>query len=111
MSNIKVNIILLILVAFFSVFVFDAFVSYKMLNVETAQMELLRTDVEVKKETLLGDLVFQYYVDLRDCFDFIAQNPELSEEKCIEEVNQSVLAEKIRKWGGSEYLETIGTEQ
>ena len=106
----KTNIFLFIFVTLLIVFSFDAYSNYKRTSIEEAQLKLMQTDIEIKKENFLGDLLFQYHVDLQACFDFIAQDAELSEEKCIKEINQSRLAEKIKEWGGEDYLETIGEE-
>ncbi|MCK4454193.1 hypothetical protein KAU51_02505 [Candidatus Parcubacteria bacterium] len=103
----KVDIILLIAIALLIIVSLNTYLAYKSVNIEKVRLELLQTDIKIKQETLLGDLLFQYYIDLQDCFGFIAQNPELSEEKCIEEINQSRLAEKIKEWGGEEYLESV----
>jgi hypothetical protein len=103
----KVNIILLIAIALLIIVSLNTYLTYKSVGIEKVKLELLQTDIKIKKETLLGDLIFQYHVDLQDCFASIPQNPKLSEEKCIEEINQSHLVEKIKEWGGEEYLETI----
>jgi len=99
-SDIYMKVILIILTGLFIVSLLNLILKF---SIEKSQLELMRTDIKIKKETLLGDLLYQYYVDIADCI----QNTELSEKQCISEVNQSNLAEKIIEWGGAEYLREI----
>ena len=92
----KINAILFVLIALLIVSSFNTFLNYKRFSIE--------------KETFLGDLLYQYYFDLQSCIDSISEESELSEGKCIEEINQSNLAQKIKEWGGAEYLEIITKE-
>jgi len=93
----KINLILFILIAFLLIASFNLFLNYKRFSIE--------------RETFLGNLLYQYYFELQSCIDSISENSELSEEKCIEKINQTNLAEKIEKYGGAEYLETISDEK
>jgi signal transduction histidine kinase len=107
----KINILLLIGIVLVIIVSFNTYLTYKSVNIEKTKLELLQTDIKIKQETFLGNLVSQYHLDLQDCLDFISKNPQLSKEKCIEEMNQSYLAEKIREWGGEKYLETIDVKK
>ena len=80
------------------------FVGYRTLQIKQDKLELYKTDIEIKKETYLANLLAQYHGDLQSCFDAINQQPGLTEEKCIEEVNNSNLAKIIRKWGYQDFL-------
>jgi hypothetical protein len=80
---------------------------YKIFRTEEAKLELMKIDIKIKKEAHLGNLLFQYHQDLQDCFNSIGEVPNLTEEKCIKEMNQSELAKKIKEWGGAEYLEKL----
>jgi len=109
-QDIYIRIIIFTMVSLFIIALFNTILSYKELGIERSKLEILKIDIKIKKENFLGDLLFQYHFDLQDCIDSIATNPKLSEEKCIEGINQSNLAQKIKEWGGEEYLKVVNEE-
>lgn len=62
------------------------------------------TLVEINRESHLGNLLLQYYSDLDACYASISDNPDLTEGKCNQDLQNSELAGLIKKWGGEKYL-------
>ena len=84
--------------------IYFVIIAFSFLSIANKFLVNQEIDIKIKHETLLGNLLYQYNLDLLDCINSIEDNPELTEEKCVEEMNNSNLAEKIREWGGEQYL-------
>ena len=65
------------------------------------------TDLKIKKELHIANLIGQYNNDLNICLESAKTDKQLTEEGCIKLMNESNLAKLIISWGYQDALMTI----
>ena len=90
-----------ILIAFL---VYFAIVAFSFLSLGKQWIQNQETDLQIKKEIHIANLIGQYNSDLNGCIQAAQTAQDLTEEECIKTMNESNLAKLITSWGYEEAL-------
>jgi len=83
-----------------------AIVAFLFLSVANKWLVNQDTDVKIKKELHIANLIGQYNNDLNVCLESSRNNRQPTEEECLKTMNESNLAKLIISWGYEDALIT-----
>ena len=95
------NTILFVFTLYFTVIIF------LFLSIANKSLENQNTDIKIKKELHVANLIGQYNNDLNTCLESSRINKQPTEEECIKMMNESNLAKLIISWDYQDALMTI----
>lgn len=81
-----------------------AIIAFVFLSLGKQWIQNQETDLQIKKEVHIANLIGQYNSDLNGCIQAAQTVQDLTEEECIKTMNESNLAKLITTWGYEEAL-------
>ena len=91
----------------FIAILYFAVIAFLFFSIANKFLENQNTDVKIKKELHIANLIGQYNNDLNVCLESARINKQPSEEECIKMMNESNLAKLIISWDYQDALMTI----
>lgn len=91
----------------FVAILYFAVIAFLFLSIANKWLENQNTDIKIKKELHIANLIGQYNSDLNTCLESSRINKQPTEEECIKTMNESNLAKLIISWGYKDALMTI----
>jgi len=73
-------------------------------NFKSKELLIKEKEFQIKKETYISALIDQYNRYLQSCFAAAKKSKTLTRDKCIENINNSRVANLLKKWGYSDVL-------
>jgi len=102
MKNISIKeLIKIIAILYFAVMMF------LFLSATNKWLQNQNTDIKIKRELHIANLIGQYNNDLNACLESSRVNKQPTEEECIKMMNESNLSKLIISWGYQDVLMTI----
>lgn len=92
---------------FIAFLIYFAIIAFSFLFLGKQWIQNQETDLKIKKEVHIANLIGQYNSDLNDCLQEAQNVQDLTEESCIKTMNESNLAKLITSWGYEETLATL----
>jgi len=68
------------------------------------ELSIREKELQIKEETYISTLLDQYNRDLQSCFSAAEKSKTLTRDKCIENINNSRVANLLKNWGYSDLL-------
>lgn len=73
-------------------------------GLQNKELSIREKELQIKEETYISTLLDQYNRDLQSCFSTVEKSKTLTRDKCIENINNSRVANLLKKWGYSGLL-------
>jgi hypothetical protein len=71
---------------------------------QNQELSIREKEFQIKEETYISTLLDQYNRDLQGCFSAAEKSKTLTRDKCIENINNSRVANLLKNWGYSDLL-------
>jgi len=94
-------------ITIFIAVLYFAVIAFLFLSVANKWLNNQDTDIKIKKELHIANLIGQYTNDLNTCLESARVSKQPTEEECVELMNKSNLAKLITSWGYEDALLTI----